>query len=169
MGTSWRQAWPLWMLTDQWPRFVIPVIAMLIVVIYWIQNNAMLSKLTGTDAVHTGIVVFQLFFLLFFLYTIGVGIRVEAAADTRVFESLGAALVGVAAYLGWWYAWRRGKFVVPEMSSEEALSVAKRSMAEPLTAVLTIPFAFIGPWAWELSWLLYPAIQRLFGRRRPRA
>lgn len=155
------------MFTDQWPRFVVPLLAIVIVVIYWLQNNAMIGRLRATDAVHSGIAIFQLFLLLFFLYTIGVGLGVEAAADSRVFESLGAALVGMAAYLGWWYAWRRGRLLAADVSPGEAQAVATRSLAEPLTAMLTIPFAFIGPLAWELSWFLYPLVRRLIGRPSP--
>ena len=156
------------MLTDQWPRFAIAVIAVLIVVIYWLQSNAMLNKLSGTDAMHSGIVVFQLLFLLFYLYTIDIGIRVGSATDTRAFESVGAVLVGVAGYVGWRYVLRRREFLVPGMTSAEARVIAKRSIAEPLTALLTIPFAFVGPWAWELSWFLYPAIRFLLGRSHTR-
>ena len=32
------------------------------------------------------------------------------------------------------------------------------SLAEPLTAVLTIFVAFLGPWLWELAWFAYPLI-----------
>lgn len=153
------------MLASEWVRFVVPVIGILIVVIYWLQNNALLSRLRTTDAVHTSISMFQLFFLLFFLYAIGVGLRVEAAADTRAFESAAAALVGLAAYLGWWYAWRKGELVAPEVSPEEAAALSKRNLAEPITALLTIPFAFVGPIAWELSWFLYPGLRYLLSRR----
>ena len=156
------------MLASEWARFVVPVIGILIVVIYWLQNNALFSRLQATDAVHTGISMFQLFFLLFFLYAIGVGLRVEAAADTRAFESAAAALVGLAAYLGWWYARRKGGLVAPEVSPEEAAAMSKRNLAEPITAVLTIPFAFVGPIAWELSWFLYPGLRYLLGRRQRR-
>jgi uncharacterized membrane protein len=158
------------MLASEWQRFVLPVIAILIVVVYWLQNNALFSKLKATDAVHTGISVFQVFFLLLFLYSIGAGLQFEAAADARVFESGTTALVGITAYLGWWYAWRRGRLLAAGMAQADAAAVARRNLAEPLTALLTVPFAFVGPTAWELSWLLYPLIQRLFTRfprRRP--
>jgi uncharacterized membrane protein len=158
------------MLASEWQRFVLPLIAVLIVVVYWLQNNALFSKLKATDGVHTGISVFQLFFLLLFLYSIRSGMQFEAGADTRAFESTTAALVGLAAYMGWLYAWRYGKLLSDDLTEIDAADAARTNLAEPMTAVLTIPFAFVGPTAWELSWLLYPLIQGLMTRfrRRPR-
>ena len=73
-------------------------------------------------------------------------------------------LVAVSAYLGWYYAYRKGGLVsdnVPANKSEELL---KQNLAEPITALLTMPFAFVGPIAWELSWFLYPFIRWSFSR-----
>ena len=76
--------------------------------------------------------------------------------------------MGLAAYLGRWYAWRKAGLVAPEVSMGEAVAISKRNLAEPVTAVLTIPFAFVGPIAWELSWFLYPGLRYLLGRRQQR-
>ncbi len=156
------------MLISEWAGFVVPLLAILIVIVYWLQSNSLLSKLNGTDAIHTGISIFQVFFVLFYLYALGLGIGVGSAADTRVLESSAAALVGVTAYLGWWYACRKGELLADDVSDEEAKKVVNANFAEPMTALLTIPAAFIGPWAWELSWFLYPFLKWLL-RRWPTA
>ena len=157
------------MLVSEWASFVVPVLSILIVTIYWLQNNAMFSKLKATNAVHTGISVFQLFFVLFYLYALGLGLRVGSAADTRVLESSAAALVGTTSLLGWWYASSRADLVAEEVTREEVRPFRESNVAEPLTALLTIPAAFIGPWAWEASWFLYPFLKKLLDRRKATA
>ncbi len=152
------------LLINNWDTFVIVLLALVIVIVFWLQNNSLFSYLKATDRVHTAISIFQLFFLLFFLYSIGTGLRLGATADSRMLESFAALLLAVSAYLGWYYAYRKGDLVsdnVPANKSEELL---KQNLAEPITALLTMPFAFVGPIAWELSWFLYPFIRWAFGR-----
>jgi uncharacterized membrane protein len=143
------------MLISQWPDFVVPILSILIVIVYWLQSNALLSRLKATNAIHTGISIFQVFFVLLYLYALSMGIGLGSEADTRVLESSAAALIGAVAFLGWWYAGVKGGLISDDVSDEEAKEVASSNLAEPLTALLTIPAAFIGPWAWELSWFLY--------------
>jgi len=46
--------------------FVIVLLALVIVIIFWLQNNSLFSYMKATDRIHTAITIFQLFFLLFF-------------------------------------------------------------------------------------------------------
>ena len=154
---EWETIWE--MLSSEWSNFVVPVLAILIVIVYWLQSNSLLGKLKSTNAIHTGISIFQLFFLLFYLYALGVGIGAGSAADTRILESSAALLVGATAYLGWWYACQKGDLLADDVSKEDAKQATSANLAEPMTAMLTIPAAFIGPWAWELSWFIYPFLK----------
>ena len=152
------------LIASGWEAFLLGPLALIIVIIYWGQSNALLGKLRRTDRIHTAISVFQLFFLLIFLYAIGVGMDVEPGADSRIFESGSAALVGAAAWLGWRYAMNRGDLLRKDIEPTEAQAVLRRNAAEPMTALLTIPFSFIGPAAWELSWFVYPALRAMLNR-----
>jgi uncharacterized membrane protein len=152
------------MLVSEWASFVVPALAILIVIVYWVQSNALLGRLKATDAIHTGITIFQVFFVLFYLYALSLGIGLGSNVDTRELESSAAVLIGVTAYLGWWYAGRKGNLLADDVSDKEAKDIGTANLAEPLTAALTIPAAFIGPWAWELSWFLYPFLKWLFSR-----
>ena len=152
------------LIINNWDTFIIVLLGLVIVIIFWLQNNSLFACLKATDRIHTAITIFQLFFLLFFLYSIGSGLRLGAGADSRMLESFAALLLAVSAYLGWYYAYRKGDLVsdnVPANKSEELL---KQNLAEPITALLTMPFAFVGPIAWELSWFLYPFIRWSFSR-----
>ena len=149
---------------SDWDTFVLVLLALVIVIVFWLQNNSLFDKLKATDRVHTTIAIFQLFFLLFFLYSIGTGIRLGAGADSRLLESFAALLLAISAFIGWYYAYRKGDLVSDEVPVEKSEMLLKRNLAEPFTALLTMPFAFVGPIAWELSWFLYPFIRWTFSR-----
>jgi len=157
------------MLVDNWQDFIIVLLALVIVIVFWLQNNSLFGYLKATDRIHTAITIFQLFFLLFFLYSIGTGLRLGSAADSRLLESFAALLLAISAYLGWYYAYRKGDLVSDDVPSEKSEELLKQNLAEPFTALLTMPFAFVGPIAWELSWFLYPFIRWGFARiaKRP--
>ena len=124
---------------------VLALAAVLSMIVFWVQSNSLLNRLKATNPIHTGISIFQVFFVLFYLYALGLGIGVGSAADTRVLESSAAVLIGVTAYLGWWYASGKAGLLAENVSDEEARDVAQSNFAEPMTALLTIPAAFIKP------------------------
>lgn len=152
------------MVVDNWDTFIIVLLALVIVIVFWLQNNSLFGYLKATDRIHTTITIFQLFFLLFFLYSIGSGLRLGVGADSRLLESFAALLLAVSAYLGWYYAYRKGELVADDVTVEKSEALLKRNLAEPFTALLTMPFAFVGPIAWELSWFLYPFIRWALSR-----
>ena len=152
------------MLQNNWETFLLVLLSTIIVIVFWIQNNNLLGKLKRTDTVHTSMTIFQLIFMLLLLYSIGLGIRYEGELVTKVMESTAAILVSLMAYLGWRYAMFRAKLVADDVTEEEARQTLEQNKAEPITAAITIPFAFVGPLAWELSWFLYPFIKYLFKR-----
>ena len=55
------------MLTTEWETFLFVLLAIVIVIIYWLQNNSLLGNLKKTDGIHTAISIFQVFFVLLFL------------------------------------------------------------------------------------------------------
>lgn len=80
-------------------------------------------------------------------------------------ESVAAMLLGVNSYAAWYYAFRKRDFVAKDISREKAEAILRRNLAEPITAVITIPAAFIGPIFWEVSWLIYPVLRYLLRQR----
>ena len=161
-GNKWASV--IEMLLAEWKVFVFVLLAVVIVIIYWLQNNSLLGNLKNTDGIHTAISIFQLFFVLLFLYAIGSGVRIGSGVDSRAFESISAMMVGLLSLLAWHYAMHKGNLLDPELSAEDAVHIRQKNMAEPITAAITIPFAFVGPIAWELSWFLYPFIKYLFSK-----
>ncbi len=152
------------MLVDSWLNFAVAAIALIIVIIYWVQSNLLFKYLARTDGWHIGFTIAQVFSLLLFLYAIRVGIAFEANATTRIFESSMACLLGVWSFAAWYYALHKGGLVTDELDAEEAKSITERIKAEPVTAAITIPFA-AGVWMWELSWFIYPFVVYIYKRK----
>ena len=144
------------------PRSVLTVIiGLVIVIIYWMQNNLLFRHLERTDTRHTVLSILQIFCLLLFLYAIRIGTNYDAATDLRVFESLTALLVGVPSYFAWRHAKYKGGLISPSLSKNEADAISVRILAEPITAAVTLPFAFFTPALWEITWFSFPLIERL--------
>ena len=146
---------------------VLILVGLIVTIIYWLQSNALFGNLKKTDGMNTIVSIFQLFFLLIFLYSLRMDVDMGSSPATRAFESSAAALLGIASALGWSYAIKKRRLLAAEVSDEEARVLANRVLAEPITAVITLPFAFIGPILWEISWLSYLPVIFLLKRRKP--
>ena len=158
-----RSVWEV--LTSDPKGVLLVVIGIVIVIIYWGQNNKLFGNLERTDTRHTAISIVQIFCLLLFLYAMRIGVEYEAQADTRLFESITAMLVGVPAYLGWRHAKRAG-LISRDVSNEDADDISVAILAEPITAAITIPFAIFAPLLWEAAWFSYPLVSRVLEKRK---
>jgi uncharacterized membrane protein len=146
--------------------FLLVIIGIVVTIIYWLQNNVLFGNLQSTDSRHTILSILQLFFLLIFLVSLRLGIDLGASTGTRALESIAAALVGIAGGWGWLYAIKNHRLLLPEVTEQYAYQLRDRILAEPITAIITIPLAFVGPILWEISWLSYPLVVLLVRRRR---
>ena len=145
---------------------VLIIIGIIVTIVFWIQNNVLFGNLRSTDSRHTILSILQLFFLLIFLLSLRLGIELEASPLTRVFESIAAALVGIAGGWSWTYAIKNHRLLLPEVTEQYAYQLRNRILAEPITAIITIPMAFVGPILWEISWFSYPLMVWLVKQRR---
>ncbi|MGD8372610.1 MAG: hypothetical protein PVI19_13745 [Syntrophobacterales bacterium] len=153
-------------LTSNVLTFALIIIGLAITIIYWLQNNALFGNLERTDGLHTAISIIQLFLLLIFLFSIRLGVVLGASTATRAFESCAAALLGIASVSGWYYAKKNRRLLVSDFTEQDANALSDRIMAEPITAIITLPCAFIGPVVWEISWLSYLLVAAVLKRRR---
>ena len=155
------------LLMDLWAEYsdniIAVVIGLVFSIMYWIRSNTLMTALDRTDGVHTGLSIASVFFLLLLLYMVRVSAEV-AAPSRRAGESIAVALIGVAAGLAWWWARRKG-LVREGISKEEKLSVQLEAFTEPLTALVTLPFAYVGELAWNLAWFAYIPIAAFLRRR----
>lgn len=146
--------------------FVIAGFALIIVIIYWVQNNALFGYLDRTDNRHTAISIVQIFFLLLFLYSIRLGLDFPGESHARALESVTAALVGITSIAGWRYAMKNRRLLSPEDTDLRAGQISDQNLAEPIAAGITLPCAFLGPIVWEIAWLSYLPVSYWLRRRR---
>jgi hypothetical protein len=122
-----------------------------------------MAAVDRTDGVHTGLSIASLFFFLLLVYVVRVSAEV-AAPSRRAGESIAVALIGIAAGAAWWWA-RRRSLVREGTSQKEMLGVQLEAFTEPLTALVTLPFAYVGEIAWNLAWFAYIPIAAFLRRR----
>jgi len=158
-------------IADLWAEYSSNIVAVIIglvfTIMYWIRSNTLMTALDRTDGVHTGLTIASVFFLLLLLYVVRVSEQV-AAPSRRAGESIAVALIGIAAGAAWWYARRKG-LVRSGITKDEMLAVQIEAFAEPLSALVTLPFAYVGEVAWNLAWFAYipiAAVLRKCGVKR---
>ena len=141
-------------------------IALAFVIVYWLRNNSRTALLDRTDTTHTSLSILSVFFMLFLLYIVRVGAEVEGVSS-RAGESFAIAMVGLPLALGWWHAERRG-LIREGVSDRQKVGEFVESFTEPVTALVTLPFAFVGELYWNLAWLAYFPVTLILKRRRSR-
>ena len=146
--------------------FLTVFVGLVVTIIYWLQHNLLFGNLQSTDTRHSILSILQIFFLLAFLVSLREGIELGPSAGTRALESITAALVGISGGWSWAYAVKNPRLLQPEVTEQYALQLRDRVLAEPITANITLPCAFVGPIIWEISWLSYPLVIWLVRRRR---
>jgi len=127
---------PLVIFTETGENFIMFVIGFILICIYWFQNNKTSGNLVSTDGKHTMLSILQLFFLLLYLYSV----RLDMETQSDV----------LALFM---HASKHAEMVSEAVSAGEANELKISILSEPLAATFTIPFAFIGPGIWNLSWL----------------
>jgi len=156
----------VWLL-DLWAEYsnniVAVVIGLVFSIMYWIRSNTLMTALDRTDGVHTGLSIASVFFLLLLLYVVRVSAEV-AAPSRRAGESVAVALIGIAAGAAWWWA-RKKRLVREGITKDKMLGIQIEAFAEPLSALVTLPFAFVGELAWNLAWFAYIPIAAFLRRR----
>jgi uncharacterized membrane protein len=153
-------------LQSQGGKLIAPLIGLVLMVVYWLQNNLLFGYLERTDNKHAILALCQLFFVLFYLYTADL---LDAFPETNTIlavQSLTFALMGFLAVWGWLYATRDRRLIGPELDAEQIGVITSKILPEPITALITLPFAFLGDTAWNLSWLVAPVVMMLVVRRR---
>ena len=156
---------PLVIFTEGGENFVMFVIGFVIVSIYWYQNNKTTGNLVSTDAKHTTLSIMQLMFLLLYFYSVRLDMETQSDVLALFMQSVFLALAGFTSVLAWVYAYKHSVLVSEAVTQEEGNEIRISILAEPLAATLTIPFAFIGPGVWNLSWLSVVLFGLLLKRR----
>ena len=144
---------PLVIFTESGVSFLMFVIGFVLITIYWFQNNKTTGNLVRTDGKHTVLSLAHLAFLLLYIYNVRLDMETDSDVLALFMQSVSLALAGFASVTAWVYATKQKDLVSEAVSPEEANELKISILSEPLAAVITIPFAFVGPGIWNLSWL----------------
>jgi len=140
------------------------IIGVILIVVYWLQNNKLLGNLERTNGTHVTFCIAQLVSLVFYAYAMAMAEDFDSPT-TRAMQSIALAGVGFAGFLGFRYAARDRRLLSDAMSDKEAAELKISVLPEPVAALLTIPLAFVGAWAWEIGWLVMLPIGNWLRRR----
>ena len=160
--------WTFGALTDFFAEeggaILMAVIGVILIVVYWLQNNKLLGNLVRTNGNHVSFCIGQLVFLMFYAYGMAIAEEFDSPS-TRALQSLALAGVGLSGFFGFRYAARNRRLLSDAMSDQDADALKISVLPEPVAALLTIPLAFVGPWAWEIGWLVMLPIGGWLRRR----
>lgn len=143
----------------------IVLIGMVIVLNYWAQNNALCGDLEATNGTHATLSIMQLFCLLFYAYSAGLGMQFDGDPLALAMQSFTLLLAGIFGLAAWAYAVRDGRLLADYTTTEDVNALLIRSLAEPVTALITLPIAFVSAGWWELAWLIYIPLAWFLRRR----
>ena len=142
------------------------IIALILLTTYWIQNNNLVGNLIRTDAIHSSISLLQILFVFLYLYVVILGTvpEFEGTPTILALQSLTASFIGIAGVISWFYAQHNHRLLSEELTDAEIKEMKLSLLGEPITALVTLPCAFLGGFVWEISWLSYPVIIKLLQR-----
>lgn len=123
---------------------------------YWNQNNSLFKNLVRTNGTHAALSLVQLFFVCLFVYFA----IADPGLESQSSPALQAFCLAIAGFLGigaWLYA-SRHQLVRSSLSKVETSAITQDNLMEPLTAVVNVGLAFIGPLVWTLAWFVLPPI-----------
>lgn len=145
---------------------VAPLIGLVLIITYWIQNNAVIGSLERTDNKHATLAIVQLIFVLLYLYSADL---VDAFPDARsvlAIQSTVLASLGLLSIWGWKYACKDRRLISDDIADNDIQAINRMLLPEPITALITLPCAAISVGAWNLAWLSFPLVA-FFVKRKP--
>ncbi len=139
-------------------------IVLFLLVVYWLQSNAINGILSNTDNRHSSLVLAQLIVMLLFFYFTVLSAEVGHPPALLAVQSAAIALMGIIGIVGLLYAAGKGGLLLSGVTKSDVRDLRNSLIPEPLTAALTLPVAIFGIDAWSLAWLSYPVV--IFAVRR---
>jgi len=154
-------------LTTSYMNYLVMVVGIILILIYWGQNNLQSGNLVRTDGKHSVLSLLQAFCLMIYLYFVRLDMEFDGAVITLQMESAFLALAGLFSILSWAYA-IENNLLSDNVSVDEKRAVYLKLMPEPIVSVLSFPFAIYGPNIWTLSWLMLIPVSIILKRLRHR-
>ena len=146
-------------------RYAMMAVGLVMLLIYWGQNNTVSGSLKLTSGAHASVTIVQTFFLMIYLYFMRLDIEIAPDPIILQLESLFLALAGFGAVLAWRIAYKHG-LTSEHVDDAEFRKVRLQLIGEPIAANLTIPLALISPMAWTIGFMVLLFLVNRFMKRR---
>lgn len=134
-------------------NYLVMTVGMILILLYWGQSHVIFGNLKRTDGNLSIMAILQAFFVLLYLYFVRLDVEMGGQTMILRLESLSLAIAGGMGVWAWHYANKRN-LITDKVTKLERDKTYLKLMPEPITSVLTLPFAVLGPGIWTLSWLL---------------
>jgi len=151
--------------SDNLMVLLVIVIGLIMILIYWIQFHKLIGNLVRSSTVHASLAIFQMIFLMIYLYWVRFDMEFDGLTLALQMESIFLSLAGFTGALSWVYA-RRNKLTSDQIDEKEEVSILYSILPEPLAALFSLPFAVYGPGIWTLSFLVIIPIGMLLNWRK---
>lgn len=124
--------------------------------LYWNQNNNLFKNLVKTNGTHALLSLVQLFLVVLFVYFA----IADPGLETQSSPALQAACLALAGFtsIGTWLYAAKHNLIREGMDEHGVKTIARENLMEPLTAVVNIGLAFVGPMVWTLAWFALPPV-----------
>lgn len=140
-------------LKDSYLNYLVMAVGMILILLYWGQSHVIFGNLKRVDGNLSVMAILQAFFVLLYLYFIKLDISMGGQTLVLRLESVSLAIAGGFGVWAWHYAHRQN-LISDNVTKADIDKTYLKLMPEPITSVLTFPFAVFGPDIWTLSWLL---------------
>jgi hypothetical protein len=148
-------------------NYLVMIVGMILILLYWGQSHVIFGNLKRTDSRLSILAVLQAFFVLLYLYFVRLDIEMGGQTLVLRLESISLAIAGGIGVWAWHHANIKG-LITETVSDLEKDKTYLKLMPEPITSVLTIPFAVFGPDIWTISWLMMIPVSFILKRIRKR-
>jgi hypothetical protein len=152
-------------LKQSYVNYMVIIVGMILILLYWGQNHMVCGNLIRGDGTLSVISILQVFFLMLYMYFVRLDVQFGGQPLVLRMESITLALAGGMAVWAWYYANKRN-LISDKVTDLERDKTYLKLMPEPITALLTLPFAPFGPGIWTLSWLLLIPVSYVLKRIR---
>jgi hypothetical protein len=146
-------------------NYLAMTVGMILILLYWGQSHVIFGNLKRSDGNLSVMAILQAFFVLLYLYFIRLDIQMGGQTLILRLESVSLAIAGGFGVGAWHYA-NKQNLVSEAVSDLDVDKTYLKLMPEPITSVLTFPFAVFGPDIWTLSWLLMIPVSWVLKRIR---
>ena len=147
----------------QGPAFATVIIGVIWVIIYWGQSNTQFGYLRRINKNIAAAAIIQVFLLMLYLYFIALDNRTEGDVFALFGQSLCLAFAGFLGAFIWRYS-AVNQMHFDELTEGQQYNLYFKFMPEPVAALITMPFAFLGVGWYTLAWLSVIPLGILFNR-----